>query len=167
VNRERMSLLVLGCYLWVMMILFGSIILETFMVYPNVFHDPPASFATALEFMKIRAPHDFFPPLGFASWGLGAASIASVWSARPARDWLLLSTAMILAEGIVSMAFFWPRNTIMFVEGPAVHSVAVLRQAAEEFQQLHWLRVAFNAVSAAATFAGFLAYYRRILVAQE
>ena len=43
-----MSLLVVGSYLWVMMILFGSIVLETFMVYPNVFHDPPASFATAL-----------------------------------------------------------------------------------------------------------------------
>jgi len=74
---------------------------------------------------------------------------------------------MIVAEGIVSMAFFWPRNTIMFVEGSAVHSVAVLRQAAEEFQRLHWLRVSFNAISAAAAFAGFLAYYRRMLVAQE
>jgi hypothetical protein len=28
-------------YLWVMMILLGAIVMETFMVYPNIFHDPP------------------------------------------------------------------------------------------------------------------------------
>jgi hypothetical protein len=64
------------------------------------------------------------------------------------------------------MTFFWPRNTIMFVEGLDVHSVDVLRQTAEEFQQLHWLRVAFNAIGSAAAFAGFLAYYRRTLTAR-
>jgi len=85
VNRERMSLLVVGSYLWVMMILFGSIVLETFMVYPNVFHDPPASFATALEFMKIRAPHDLFPPLGLClaprrSWQRGLRGLLAIGS---------------------------------------------------------------------------------------
>ncbi len=30
-------------YLWTMMILLGAIVLETFMVYPNIFHDPPRS----------------------------------------------------------------------------------------------------------------------------
>jgi hypothetical protein len=165
-SRQRISLLVVGGYLWTMMILFGSIVLETFMVYPNVFHDPPASFATALEFMKVRAPSDFYPPLGFASWILGAGSLMTAWPERPVRDRLLLSTAMIVGEGIVSMTFFWPRNTIMFVEGLDVHSVDVLRQTAEEFQRLHWLRVAFNAIGSAAAFAGFLAYYRRTLMAR-
>jgi hypothetical protein len=37
----------------------------------------------------------------------------------------------------------------MFVEGLDVHSVDVLRRTAEEFQRLHWLRVAFNAVGSA------------------
>jgi hypothetical protein len=167
VSRQRIRLLLVGCYLWVMMILFGSIILETFMVYPNVFHDPPASLATALEFMKIRAPGDFYPPLGFATWVLGAASLTAVWPARPSRDWLVLSIAMIVGEGIASMVFFWPRNTIMFVEGVAMHSAEVLRQTAEEFQRLHWLRLAFNAIGSAAAFAAFLAYYRRTLLAPE
>jgi hypothetical protein len=27
-------------YLWVTMILFGAIVMETFMVYPNIFHAP-------------------------------------------------------------------------------------------------------------------------------
>jgi hypothetical protein len=36
---------------------------------------------------------------------------------------------MILLGGIImeTFLFFWPRNTIMFVEGPAVHAADVLR----------------------------------------
>jgi hypothetical protein len=34
-SRQPVALLVVGCYLWVMMILFGSIVLETFLVYPR------------------------------------------------------------------------------------------------------------------------------------
>ena len=43
-------------YLWVMMILLGSIVLETFMIYPNVFHNPPESLVLGLQFMSVRAP---------------------------------------------------------------------------------------------------------------
>ncbi len=34
---------VILAYLWVMMILLGAIVLETFMVYPNAFRDSPRS----------------------------------------------------------------------------------------------------------------------------
>jgi hypothetical protein len=38
------------------------------------------------------------------------------------------SVAMIVCEGLFSMVFFWPRNTIMFVESPAVHATEILIQ---------------------------------------
>lgn len=162
---QRTTFGVLLIYLWVMMILLGSIVMETWMIYPNIFRDPPASFAVALEFMSVRAPHDFFPPLGFLSWVMGAGSLILGWRVKAARYWILGSLLMIVAEGLVSMAFFWPRNTIMFIEGPAVHSAEFLRQTAAEFQNLHWLRVIFNALGSAAIFTGFLQYYRHTLVA--
>src|SRR5262245_46046676 len=99
IRRQRIVLLIVGSYLWVMMLLLGSIILETFMVYPNIFYNPPDSFKTGLEFMKVRTPHDFYPPLGFFSWLLGAASLVAVWPVRHARYWVLASLAMIVAEG--------------------------------------------------------------------
>ena len=157
---RRIALFILGSYLWVMMILLGSIVLETFMVYPNIFYNPPESLKAGLDFMKVRAPHDFYPPLGFFSWVMGAGSLLFGWRVRSARYWILASVAMIIAEGLFSMAFFWPRNTIMFIEGPAMHSAAVLRQTAQEFQRMHWWRVAFNVIGSAAMFKGFLAYYR-------
>ncbi len=153
-------------FLWIMMILLGAIILETFMVYPNIFHNPPESLAQGLEFLSIRAPNDFFPPLGFASWVLGLASLWVGWRVKSARWWILASLAMIVAEGVASMLLFWPRNTIMFVEGPAVHSAEVLIQTAREFEALHWLRVIFNVLSSAFIFTGFLKYYRHQLTSQ-
>jgi hypothetical protein len=65
---------------------------------------------------------------------------------------------MIIADGLVSVLFFWPRNEIMFVEGAAVHSAEVLRQTAREFQSLHWSRLAFNAASAVFIFIGFVTF---------
>jgi len=154
-------------FLWVMMILLGSIILETFMIYPNIFRDPPASFKVALEFMAIRGPSTYFPPLGFLSWVTGAASLLLGWHVPSARYWIVGSLLMIIAEGLASMAFFWPRNTIMFIEGPAVHSAAFLRQTAQEFQNLHWLRLGFNAVGSALIFTGFLKFYRYTITGQD
>jgi hypothetical protein len=150
---------VLG-YFWIMMILLGSVVMETFLIYPNVIHDPPASFEVALAFMAVRAPSDYFPPLGFLSWITGAGAIGAAWSTRAARYWIAASVAMIVAEGLYSMAFFWPRNTIMFIEGSAVHPAEVLRQTALEFQALHWGRVAFTATGAAFVFVGFSRLYR-------
>jgi len=161
---QRIGLFILGGYLWLMMIMLGTIVLETFMVYPNIFYNPPESFKAGLDFMKVATPHDFFPKLGFMTWLAGAASLLMGWRVRSARYWILASVAMIIAEGLFSMVFFWPRNTIMFIEGPAMHSVEVLQKAAEEFQRLHCWRVAFNVIGSAAIFKGFISYYRDVIV---
>ena len=161
---NRLALPVLTLYLWVVMTVFGAIVLETFMVYPNVFSDPPASLERTMEFLVATGPNDFFPPLGFASWVLGAAALVLNWR-RPAVRWLLLlSLGMLVAEGVVSMLYFWPRNTVMFSEGLAVHSADYLRQVAAEFETWHALsRLIFNTVAAVAAFAAFLnAYANRI-----
>lgn len=148
-------------YLWVMLILLGSIVLETFMLYPNIFRDPPASFEISLAFMSVRAPNDFFPPLGFLSWVTGVGALVLGWRVKDARYWILGSLLMIVCEGLFSMAFFWPRNTIMFVEGTSVHSADFLRQTAQEFVTLHWARLTFNAVGSLLIFTGFLRFYRQ------
>ncbi len=159
-KQQRIAFACILTYLWVLMILLGSILLETLMVYPNIFHDAPRSLETALAFMAVRGPSDFFPPLGFLSWLTGVASLVLGWRVRPARYWIMGSLVMIVGEGLFSMAFFWPRNEIMFVEGSAVHSAAFLRQTAEEFQALHWARLAFNAAASAVAFLGFMKFYQ-------
>jgi hypothetical protein len=85
---------------------------------------------------------------------------------KSARYWILSSLLMIACEGLFSMAFFWPRNEITFIEGPAVHSDELLRQTAQEFQTLHWARVAFNVAASVSIFVGFLKFYRHKITSE-
>jgi Domain of unknown function (DUF1772) len=163
---QRLAFWVILAYLWVMMILLGAIVMETFMVYPNVFHDPPRSLELGLRFMSVRAPSEFFPPLGLLSWVTGVGALIVGWRVKSARYWILFSVFMIVCEGLFSMVFFWPRNEIMFIEGTAVHSAELLRQVALEFQKLHWARFAFNVAASASIFVGFMRYYRHMLTSE-
>ena len=149
---------------WVLMIFFGALVFDTLIIYPNTFHDVPRSLETAMAFATVKGPGDFFPPLGFISWIIGIGSLILAWRVKPARYWILGSLIVMVCEGLISMAFFWPRNTIMFTEGTAVHSVAFLKQTAREFEVGHWIRFALGAAAAATSFMGFLKFYRhRIL----
>ncbi|RBP64247.1 hypothetical protein DFO66_107124 [Brevibacterium sanguinis] len=164
---DRLRLPVVIAYLWVMMTLFGAIVLETLMIYPNVFADPPESLGLAMEFLAVTGPGDVFPPFGMACWILGAASLLLTIRVRGVRWWIALSLAALVAEGIVSMLFFWPRNDVMFVEGLAVHSAEHLIAVAREFETWHWIsRMTFNSIGAASVFVGFLRLHRfRVLAA--
>lgn len=157
---QRLTYPVVLIYLWVMMILLGAITLETFMVYPNIFRNAPESLAYASGFFTEASPATFFRPLGMLTWAVGIAAVGLSWPVGNVRRWVALSLLCIVADGVASMLFFWPRNTIMFMEGSAVHSPEVLRQTAEQFEQVHWLRVAFNAASAVFAFVGFVALDR-------
>ncbi|GAA4287626.1 hypothetical protein [Georgenia daeguensis] len=160
-GRQKLAHAVTLAYAWVMMILLGAIVLETFMVYPNVFADPPESLELGMEFLAVTGPNDFFPPLGLATWVLGGAALVLTWRERQARWWILVSLVAILGEGLASIVYFWPRNEIMFVEGLAVHSPEYLVQVAREFETWHWRsRMGFNVVAAVGAFVGFLRVYR-------
>jgi hypothetical protein len=164
---QRLAFPVLTAYLWVMMILLGAIVLETFMIYPNVFADPPESLELTMEFMSVSAPNDFFPPLGFATWVFGAGALILSWPVKAARWWIAFSLVMIVCEGVASMLYFWPRNEIMFVEGLEVHSAEYLKQVAREFETWHWRsRMGFNAAAAVGAFVGFMRLYRHRLLSR-
>jgi hypothetical protein len=166
-NNDRLALVTMTVYLWVMWILLGSIVLETFMIYPNIFRDVPSSLEEALRFMSVRAPGDFFPPLGLVSWVSGAASALLAWKVKDARYFVVSSVLLIVLDGAISMAFAWPRNATMFVEGKSVHSAEALRQTAREFQMLHWARLMLSAAASAVLFAGYLRFYRHTLALSD
>jgi branched-subunit amino acid transport protein len=134
--------------------------LNTFMVYPNIFHDIPNSLHTAMDFMKVASPHTYFPPLGFFSWVTGVLAIAFSWNYKNARVLIIVSVWMMFAEGAASVIWEWPRNEIMFIEGTAIHSAEVLQQTYNEFILVHWFRVLCNIAGSILIFFGFLRVYR-------
>ncbi len=143
------------------MVAFGGIAVETIIIYPNVFHDVPASLAGASDFFEVTGPADFFPPMGALTVVAALATTALAWRIPGARWWLAGSLgSLVLGEFLFSAVYFWPRNEIMFDEGAAVHSTEVLRRTATEFENGHWVRLTMSGVTAVLAFIGYLRVYR-------
>jgi hypothetical protein len=148
-------------YVWVAMVVFGGILVETIIIYPNVFHDVPASLAGSMEFFVVTGPADFLPPMEAVTVVAAVVTLLVVRQVPRARLWIGGSlVSLVLGESLFSMLYFWPRNDIMFEEGVAVHSVEFLRQTAMEFESGHWVRLAMSGVTAALAFTGLLRLHR-------
>lgn len=159
-RKRRLSVAVSGLYVWIAMVAFGGILVETLIIYPNVFHEVPASLAESMEFFVVTGPADLFPPLGMLTVVAAVSSVILLWPCRRSRILIGASlVSLVLGEFVFSVLFFWPRNDIMFEEGIAKHSVEVLRQTAVEFQIGHWVRLAMSAVTATLAFLGFLRFH--------
>ncbi|PPA69336.1 hypothetical protein [Jeotgalibacillus proteolyticus] len=162
--REKMTMSFITGHLWIQLIMLGAIFLNTFMVYPNIFHNIPQSFNIGMDFMAVAGPNTFFPPLGFLSILTGFIAALLTWSYPTARWWVLASMGMIILEGAASIMFEWPRNEIMFIEGASVHSVEFLKQTANEFLTVHVFRVLCNIAGSIFIFVGFLRYFQTRLI---
>ncbi|MFB9903134.1 DUF1772 domain-containing protein [Allokutzneria oryzae] len=160
-RTRAIPLAVSAAYTWIAMVAFGGIAVETIVIYPNVFHDVPASLAESVEFFTVTGPADFFPPMGLVTAIAAAATVVLLWRVRQARWWVTASLGTLATgEWLFSMLYFWPRNDIMFEEGIAVHTAEFLRQTANEFETGHWFRLGMSAVTATLAFIGFLRYHR-------
>ncbi|MDN5917503.1 MAG: DUF1772 domain-containing protein [Pseudonocardia sp.] len=155
--RTRPARAVSIVFAWVAITTFSGVLIETLLIYPNVFADVPTSLARSTEFFSEVGPGDVFPVLGLTTLLTGLLTIVVTWPLRPARLRALGAVAVtLLGEFGFSAWFFWPRNTVMFVEGPAVHPAGELARVAWEFETGHWLRLALCGVTAVLAFSALL-----------
>ncbi|EQB36286.1 MULTISPECIES: hypothetical protein [Virgibacillus] len=154
-------------HLWVQWLLLGSILVDTFLLYPNIFHNIPKSLELGMEFMAVASPHTYFPPLGAASILTGILALMLAWKTESVRYWILFSILMIVLEGATSIVFAWSRNEILFIEGVDVHSVEFLKRTAQEFLIVHGFRVAYNIIGSILMFVGFIKYYKHNFISKE
>jgi uncharacterized membrane protein len=162
--KKNITFVSILSHLWVQWIMLGSMLVNTFMLYPNIFYDVPKSLETAMEFMAVASPHTYFPPIGMASIITGILALILGWKVKSARLWIFWSMIMIVIEGAISIVFEWPRNEIMFIEGTDVHSIAFLKETAKEFVLIHSIRVVTNIVGSILIFIGFMKYYKSDLI---
>lgn len=148
-------------FVWAALLSFGGVAAESVMLYPNVFADPPASLERAREFLVAGGPSDYFPPLGATVVLTSLVAVGSTWRDPRLRWWVGgAAAAFVACEFLFSVAFFWPRNAIMFVDPPGTHTVEYLRRTAAEFVAGHWVRLAGGAVAAALAFTALLRQLR-------
>lgn len=132
----------ISLFSWALCILFGAIVFNTLVFYPNIFHDVPESLERTMQFLEVRGPHHFFPPFGAMVILLNVLSLMLWWTARSIRVLLITSIVLLIAfEFIFSVTFFWEKNKILFTEGQSMHSIEFLRSTASSFQNWHWVRV--------------------------
>lgn len=154
---------ILLSYTWLLIILFGGIVSETIIFYPNIFHDVPASLKTAKAFAAVSGPGTYFPILGGASICMGILALLFSWGAKAVRYRILLSLLlMFFGEFLFSMLYFWPKNKIMFGEGADLYAASYLQSIARKFQKGQWLRVIISGLAAVICFAGFLRFCREV-----
>lgn len=159
-HTKRLVFAVSAAYVWIAMVAFGGIAVETIVIYPNVFHDVPASLVGSVDFFSVTGPADFFPPMGAVTVVAAVLTVVVLPRVRRARLFAAASLVSLVAgEFLFSLLYFWPRNDIMFEEGPAVHSAETLRQTAFQFEAGHWVRLAMSAVTAALAFTAFLRFH--------
>ncbi|SFP86712.1 hypothetical protein SAMN05421810_103662 [Amycolatopsis arida] len=164
-NIRQLGFLAGVAHLWAALLLLGSLLTETVLLYPNIFHDVPRSLRTTTDFLAVTNPGDVFPVIGTATLLTGVLAVVLGWRTRAARYRFLGGVASVaLGDFLLSMLYMWERNEIMF-EGTAVHSAAYLQQVATEFQTAHWFRLCAAALAAVLAFAGFLALHRQRVTA--
>ncbi|GAA1194821.1 DUF1772 domain-containing protein [Prauserella alba] len=164
-SMHRLGFPVSAAYVWLAMVAFGGIAVETIVIYPNVFHDVPRSLTEACAFFDVTGPADFFPPMGAVTLITAVVTLLLVRKIRAARWWIAASLASLaLGEFLFSVLYFWPRNEIMFDEGAAVHTAELLRLTAAEFEVGHWFRLGMSAVTATLAFVGLQRLHRDRIV---
>jgi hypothetical protein len=161
VVARNIGLAILVGFLALTLILYGALLLETLIFYPNFFHDVPRSLTVKNEFMAVRAPGNFFRPVGQALTLLALASVIAAWRVKAARYWTLAALAILaLGEFLISMLYIWPRWTILNAENMAAHSPEYLQTVASEISTVHWIRVGLFTLVVVCVISGFLRFYR-------
>lgn len=150
-------------YFCLMLIVLGGTIFSVLVEYPNWFADVPSSLEATRNFYKVFHPGYFFQtvaPLGFLT---GIGFVIAGWRLAPARNFVLMSLAVLVSAELLTFVYIYPRLGIMFGPDAASQSFEALRQAGQQFTTADRIRTALsvlaNALAVAALFRFFKSRY--------
>ena len=137
---EKLRFLIPALALLAVGALFGGSLYDTIVLAPNL-----QGGGTVLDhgrlFMWAATPGSFFRILAPASQVLVIAAVVVCWRIPQSRGPLLLALAALVIADVVTFAYHYPRNAIMFTS-PLTVGPERLRTAASEWQAANYLRVA-------------------------
>jgi hypothetical protein len=146
-NKQTLQTILIFAHVFLAVMVFGGAIMETFINFPNWFHNIPTSLDTAKNFLQARQPGQFFQTLYPLAMLMGIAFVIIGWKIKPARNFILAAIVLSVCLESITFSFIYPMLRIMIREGSAVHSVEVLKQTAQQFTTLNYIRMFFFFVS--------------------
>jgi hypothetical protein len=142
-TKRTFQAILIFSHFCLMMIVFGGAIMETFINFPNWFHNIPTSLDAAKNFLQARNPGQFFQVLFPLAILTGMAFVILGWKIKPARNFILAAVVLSVGIQVATFTFIYPLLRIMIVDGTTVHSVEVLKQTAQQFMTLNYIRLMF------------------------
>ncbi|WP_067655465.1 hypothetical protein [Nocardia harenae] len=162
-SHHVLPTVVVGGYAAVASLAFAATLIETTLLYPNIFRDVPASLALSEEFMSEVAIGDVMRPLGAALLFTALLALAAAVRYRLARRWVLLSLLpLLIGQAVLSMLYQWPRATMLF-DDRARYTTAEIQRAADEFLLGHYARIGAAFLTAALAVTALLVCHRALV----
>lgn len=132
------------------LLLFPSIIIASGLLIMNVYNsfidakswgsDIPNSIATAREYFKAVNPGNFFRFFSPLNQILALLALILFWKSSPAiRLNLGIALALYILADVLTFAYFYPRNDIMF-RTAQLSDVTTLKKIWSEWNAMNWVR---------------------------
>ena len=133
-----------------MILLFASISFACGLLFVNLYtslidakswgSDIPNSIATAREYYKTVNPGDFFRIFSPVNQILAVLVLVLFWkSSPPIRMYLGVALVMYILGDILTFAYFYPRNDIMF-KTAQLTDLSLLKKTWSEWTMMNWFR---------------------------
>jgi len=130
--------------------LFASISIASGLMFANVYtslvdakswgSDIPGSIAAAREYFKTVSPANFFRILSPLNQVLALAVLVLFWkSSSPIRMCLAAALVLYVLTDVMTFAYFYPRNEIMF-RAAQLNDVTLLRETWASWSAMNWVR---------------------------
>ena len=108
---------------------------------PNWGHDIPNSLMAAREYFKAANPGTFFRIFSPANQMITLLAFVVCWGAgKQVRIYCGLALLLAVTTDVMTFAFFYPRNDIMFVA--PITDLDLVRNAWSEWTRVNWIRSA-------------------------
>lgn len=160
-KKQTLQTIFIFAHFCLMMVFLGGAIFETFINYPNWFHDIPASLEHTSRFFQVRNPGHFFQTIFPLTILSGILFVLLGWRAKSARSFILLSLILLIVIEVLTIGYIYPRIGILLREGATAHATDFLRQTAQEFLRAHRVRLGFILLAETLSFLGFWKFIAR------
>lgn len=151
--------ILLFAHIAIMFMLLGAAVLDTFVLFPNWFHNIPDSLVVAKQFNGFRNNGAFFVPMLLIEILSGVIFLVAAWKLEPARIWVLVEVVFFIAILLLNLGFIYPRLMTVIGEGSETRALEVLQQASQELQVLIQVRLAMGLIGAAFAVFGMWRFY--------
>lgn len=147
--------------------LFGSVALASGLLFVNMYtslidakswgSDLPNSIATAREYFKTTNPGNFFRVFSPLNQVLALLTLILFWKVSPStRMYLGIAVVMYVLADVMTFAYFYPRNDIMF-HTAELSDTTLLKKVWSEWTSMNWVR---SLVILTGIFFSFLSIYK-------